>query len=245
MALEVARALQQHFAGLLGCDTGVYRQRKPVVVTSDRRSRPWWDGRVRPLWLLDAGRARVLSVVPPLGRHVKGSLGSLLDGDLDRERIAAFFAKELDHFYREVSIRFQYEHWVDRSRFDHVSQVGARPLGTAECGQLDALGKGWSQQFMDHVGREDVLVIEMDGRAAAVGIVHRHDSVWEVGAAVLEEFRGIGLGREALAHACARTLESGAIAWCSAERDDARMGKILKDLAFERFAESVVASGRE
>src|SRR4051794_27943383 len=186
---SAATDLPEQLAAHLALELGTWPAEAPVTVTtSEARTKPGWDGRVRPFEGVAAPDGAVISVVADAVDQLR-DLGPSLDAAkpvIERVLGGRLFAG----IFR----------WSD-----HVPAL--EPLGVW-IPAADERVPEWLKPFGG-----DVLV-ELDDNdryLAGVGLKRHNDLVWEISVGTEPEVRGKGLARRLVVTAAQRILDDGRI----------------------------------
>ncbi|MGA3525021.1 GNAT family N-acetyltransferase [Melissospora conviva] len=195
----VDRRLYQHLVSRFG----QWPPRQPVqVVASARRTRPGWDGRLRPAIALAAPAGAVVSVPPEHLATVRRLAGRLGDGP-------AGAREQLDGLLAALPAAIGHpDCGQDRGTFRWT--LAPAPLEPAGqwCPPAAAGLPSWLRWY-----GEDVLVVrDDDGRYLAGAGIKRHDAYGaEIAVGTVEAARGQGLARRLVAEAARRALDEGLV----------------------------------
>jgi GNAT superfamily N-acetyltransferase len=168
-----------------------------VVVPSDGRTRPGWDGTVHAVTgIADPAGSAVVSVPPGYDERARALLTG--GGDLDELRAALpLLLDQPEHMvYRGVC------RWaVDVPGADVLPDVGQ--WLPAE----DPRVPGWLKPF----GGEVLVVLDDDAYVAGVGLKRHDEHGQEISVGTEEAARGRGLARRLVAQAARRLLAAGIV----------------------------------
>ena len=186
---SAATDLPEQLAAHLASELGTWPPTEPVTVaTSEARTTPGWDGRVRSFQGVAAPDSAVISVVPEAVDRLRDPGPSLDAAKPVIERVLG--GRLFAGIFR----------WSD-----HVPPL--EPLG-AWIPVSDPRVPEWLKPF----GGDVLVELDDDDRyVAGVGLKRHDDRVWEISVGTEPEARGKGLARRLVVTAAQRILDDGRI----------------------------------
>ena len=184
------RRLYLHLASWLGqwpAGPGLH------VVSSNRRARPAWDGRLRPAVAVAAPDCTILSVPP--------------------DRVAAVRAlacgRSIEELLPFLSAAVGKPGWPAHGS---VFRWSVAPARLPEVGEWTRPTDPGLPPWLRYFTRPVLVVRDTDGRYLAGAGIKRHDAYGhELAVGTVREARGRGLARRLVAQAARRVLDEGAV----------------------------------
>ncbi|NJC14316.1 GNAT superfamily N-acetyltransferase [Micromonospora profundi] len=204
------RRLHLHLASWLGqwpAAPGLH------VVASHRRTRPAWDGRLRPALAVDTGHSAVLSVAP--------------------ERVAAIralLARAPDRLLASLPDAVGLPGW---SLHDGPFRWSLNPAPLPDVGEWTESTAPGLPPWLRLFDRPVLVVRDADGAYLAGAGIKRHDAYGqELAVGTVPAARGRGLARRLVAQAARRVLDEGAVPTYLHEKDNHASARVAEAAGF-------------
>ncbi|MGC4860529.1 GNAT family N-acetyltransferase [Micromonospora sp. DT41] len=204
------RRLHLHLASWLGqwpAAPGLH------VVASHRRTRPAWDGRLRPALAVDTGHSAVLSVAP--------------------ERVAAIralLARAPDRLLAALPDAVGLPAWC---LHDGPFRWSLNPAPLPDVGEWTESTAPGLPPWLRLFDRPVLVVRDTDGAYLAGAGIKRHDAYGqELAVGTVPAARGRGLARRLVAQAARRVLEEGAVPTYLHEKDNHASARVAEAAGF-------------
>ncbi|GIJ29309.1 hypothetical protein Vqi01_44710 [Micromonospora qiuiae] len=182
------------------------------VVGSWRRTRPAWDGRLRPAVAIRAGASTVLSVPP------------------DRVPAVRELARRPERLLHALPAQVGHTGWAVH---DDVFRWSVAPAPLPDVGEWIPPGTVGLPSWMRLFDRAVLVVRDDRGRYLAGVGIKRHDRYGhELAVGTVPAARGRGLARRLVAQAARRVLDEGAVPTYLHDRRNAASARVAEAAGF-------------
>ncbi|MGS2614868.1 GNAT family N-acetyltransferase [Micromonospora sp. LZ34] len=182
------------------------------VVGSHRRTRPAWDGRLRPAIAVRAGVGTVLSVPP------------------DRVPAVRDLARRPDRLLPELPAAVGHRGWAVH---DDVFRWSVAPAPLPDVGEWTSPGEPGLPAWLRLFDRAVLVVRDERGRYLAGVGIKRHDAYGhELAVGTVPAARNRGLARRLVAQAARRVLDDGAVPTYLHDRGNSASARVAAAAGF-------------